>query len=125
MHQEIPRAGAAASEVSKGGVRYLTTTLALELAEKNINVNKLAPGMGLTPMNQQAIDDPQARQKQVQSIPMKRAARPEEIAHAAVFPASEKARYIHRTTIIVDGALTEPVPPGSGLSLVRDSATER
>jgi glucose 1-dehydrogenase len=42
----------------------------------------------------------------VQSIPMKRAARPEEIAHVAVFLASEQARYIHGATIMVDGALT-------------------
>lgn len=105
VHQEIPRAGASAYDSSKGGLRNLTTTLALELAEKNINVNNIAPGMVLTPMNQQAIDDPKVLQEQVQSIPMKRAARPEEIAYAAVFLASEQARYIHGTTIVVDGAL--------------------
>ncbi len=77
----------------------------MELAEKNINVNNIAPGMVLTPMNQQAIDDPEMRKKQVQSIPMKRAAQPEEIADAAVFLASENARYIHGTTLVVDGAL--------------------
>jgi glucose 1-dehydrogenase len=105
VHQEIPRAGAAGYDVSKGGLRNLTTTLALELAEKNINVNNIAPGMVLTPMNQEAKDDPEVLKKQVQSIPMKRAAEPEEIAHVAVFLASEKARYIHGTTIVVDGAL--------------------
>jgi glucose 1-dehydrogenase len=105
VHQEIPRAGAAGYDVSKGGLRNLTTTLALELAEKNINVNNIAPGMVLTPMNQEAKDDPEVRKKQVQSIPMKRAAQPEEIAYVAVFLASEKARYIHGTTIVVDGAL--------------------
>jgi glucose 1-dehydrogenase len=105
VHQEIPRAGASAYDASKGGLRNLTTTLALELAEKNINVNNIAPGMVLTPMNQQAIDDPQVRKQQVQSIPMKRAAKPEEIAHVAVFLASPQARYVHGTTIVVDGAL--------------------
>lgn len=105
VHQEIPRAGAAGYDASKGGLRNLTTTLALELAEKNINVNNIAPGMVLTPMNQSALDDPQVLKKQVQSIPMKRAAQPEEIAHVAVFLASEQARYIHGTTIVVDGAL--------------------
>ena len=88
-----------------GGLVHLTTTLALELAEKNINVNNIAPGMVLTPMNQSAIDDAKVREQQVQSIPMKRAAAPEEIGHVAVFLASERARYIHGTTIIVDGAL--------------------
>lgn len=105
VHQEIPRAGGAAYDASKGGLRNLTRTLALELAEKNINVNNIAPGMVLTPMNQQAIDDRAAHDRQVQSIPMKRAGQPEEIAHAAVFLASDKARYIHGTTIVIDGAL--------------------
>lgn len=105
VHQEIPRAGASAYDAAKGGLRNLTTTLALELAEKNINVNNIAPGMVLTPMNQAAVDDPKVLQQQVQSIPMKRAARPEEIGHVAVFLASEQARYIHGTTIVVDGAL--------------------
>lgn len=105
VHQEIPRAGASAYDASKGGLRNLTTTLALELAEKNINVNNIAPGMVLTPMNQRAIDDPETLKQQVQAIPMKRAARPEEIAHVAVFLASDEARYIHGATIVVDGAL--------------------
>ncbi len=56
-------------------------------------------------MNQEAIDDPGVRKQQVQSIPMKRAAEPREIARVAVFLASEDARYIHGTTLVVDGAL--------------------
>ena len=105
VHQEIPRAGASAYDASKGGLRNLTTTLALELSEQNINVNNIAPGMVLTPMNQSAVNDPEVQRQQVQSIPMKRAAKPEEIAHVAVFLASEQARYIQGTTIVVDGAL--------------------
>jgi len=105
VHQEIPRAGASGYDAAKGGLRNLTATLALELAQSNINVNNIAPGMVLTPMNQSAVDDPKVRAQQVQSIPMKRAAKPEEIAHVAVFLASEQARYIHGTTVVVDGAL--------------------
>lgn len=107
VHQEIPRAGAADYDVAKGGLRNLTRTLALELAEKNINVNNIAPGMVLTPFNQKAKDDPEVREKQVQSIPMKRAAEPEEIADVAVFLASKEARYIHGTSIVVDGGLMQ------------------
>jgi glucose 1-dehydrogenase len=107
VHQEIPRAGASGYDASKGGLMNLTRTLALELAEDNINVNSLAPGMVLTPFNQEAIDDPKAREEQVQSIPMKRAAEPEEIANVAVFLASDHARYIHGTTIVVDGGLMQ------------------
>jgi glucose 1-dehydrogenase len=105
VHQEIPMPGAAAYDASKGGLRNLTTTLALEVAENNINVNNIAPGMILTPMNQAAIDDPQVRANKVRHIPMKRAATPDEVAHVAVFLASPQARYIHGTTIFVDGGL--------------------
>lgn len=52
IHQGAPRAGALDYDVTKGGLRNLTTTLALEVAEKNINVNAIAPGMVLTPFNQ-------------------------------------------------------------------------
>jgi glucose 1-dehydrogenase len=105
VHQEIPMPGAAGYDAAKGGLRNLTTTLALEIAERNINVNNLAPGMVLTPMNQKAMDDPEARKRQEQAIPMKRAAQPEEIAQVALFLASGEARYIHGATIVVDGGL--------------------
>lgn len=107
VHEEIPRAGAAGYDASKGGLRNLTRTLALELAEQDINVNNIAPGMVLTPMNQQAIDDPNARREQTASIPMKRAAQPGEIARAAVFLASSDARYIHGTSLVIDGGLMQ------------------
>ncbi|MDB5772283.1 MAG: family oxidoreductase [Burkholderia sp.] len=106
VHQDIPMPGAAPYDAAKGGLRNLTTTLALEYADKNINVNNIAPGMVLTPMNQGAIDHPELLRKKVQAIPMKRAAQPEEIAYVALFLASEQARYIQGATIVVDGALT-------------------
>lgn len=105
VHQEIPRAGAAAYDASKGGLRNLTTTLALELGDQDINVNNIAPGMILTPMNQEALDDPELLKKREASIPLKRAGQPEDIAHAAVFLASPQARYVHGATLVVDGAL--------------------
>lgn len=106
VHQEIPRAGAAEYDASKGGLKNLTTTLALELAPLKINVNNLAPGMVLTPMNQEAMDDPKVLEEQVQSIPWKRAAEPEEVARLATYLASEDADYITGTTFTIDGGLT-------------------
>lgn len=105
IHEDVPRAGAADYDVAKGGLRGLTRTLALELAEENVHANSIAPGMVLTPFNQPAIDDPELREKQEQSIPVKRAAQPEEIAPAAVFLASPEADYIQGETLTVDGAL--------------------
>ncbi len=105
IHDEVPRAGASAYDVSKGGLRNLTRTLALELATENVHANNIAPGMVLTPFNEEAKQDPEARRKQEESIPVKRAAEPEEIAPAAVFLASSDADYIQGETITVDGAL--------------------
>lgn len=105
VHQEIPRVGSAGYDVAKGGLRNLTRTLALELAPDHINANNIAPGMVLTPFNQNAIDDPQYREQQVQSIPWKRAAEPWEIAHLAVYLASEDADYATGQTFTLDGGL--------------------
>lgn len=107
VHDEIPRAGAAEYCASKGGLQNLTRSLALELAPDRINVNNLGPGMVLTPMNQEALEDPEVREEQVQSIPWKRAAKPEEIARLAVFLASDDADYVSGSTYYMDGALMQ------------------
>lgn len=107
VHDEIPRAGAAEYCASKGGLQNLSRTLSLELAPDHINVNNIGPGMVLTPMNQEALDDPKVREEQVQSIPWKRAAQPEEIAKLAVFLASDDAAYVSGSTYYMDGALMQ------------------
>lgn len=106
VHQEIPSAGGAAYDASKGGLGNLTTTLALELAPLKINVNNLAPGMILTPMNQEAIDDPRKLTAQVENIPWKRAGEPEEVAKLALYLASADADYVTGATFVIDGGLS-------------------
>lgn len=106
VHEEIPMPGAGAYDAAKGGLRNLTRTLAIELKDRPVRVNNIAPGMVLTPMNQAARDNPQVRAEQSAIIPMRRPASPEEIASVAVFLASKDASYIQGTTIFVDGGLT-------------------
>jgi glucose 1-dehydrogenase len=105
VHADNPNPGGSDYDCSKGAIRMLTRTLALELAQHNINVNSLAPGMVLTPFNQPAIDDPKLLEEQVQSIPMKRAAQPAEIAKLAVFLASSDADYVTGASYVMDGGL--------------------
>lgn len=109
VQEQIAYAGSAAYDSAKGGLRNLTRTLALELAELDINVVNIAPGMVLTPMNQEALEDPRVRERQVQSIPVKRAAEPWEIAQAAVYVASRAGWYVHGASIFIDGGLTQNV----------------
>ncbi|MHA6278870.1 SDR family NAD(P)-dependent oxidoreductase [Salinimicrobium sp. CAU 1759] len=113
VHEEIPAPGTAEYCASKGAVRNFTRVLALELAEEGINVNNIAPGMILTPMNQEAIDDNSARKEQVQHIPMKRAGRPEEIAKLAVFLASADSDYVTGSTYVMDGGLMQQMGQGA------------
>ncbi|CAN5164762.1 hypothetical protein BH20ACT22_BH20ACT22_05950 [soil metagenome] len=69
VHQEIPNAGGADYDCSKGALSNLTSTLALELAPHGINVNNLGPGMILTPFNQGAIDNPDVLEEQSSEHP--------------------------------------------------------
>ncbi len=113
VHQEIPNAGGADYDCSKGALRNLTHTLALELAPLRINVNNLGPGMVLTPFNQPAIDDPELLDEQVQSIPFKRAAKPAEIARLALFLASSDSDYVTGSTYFMDGGLMRNLGQGA------------
>ena len=113
VHQEIPNAGGADYDCSKGALRNLTKTLALELAPLKINVNNLGPGMVLTPFNQAAIDDPKLLHEQVQSIPWKRAAEPAEIGRLAVFLASADSDYVTGSTYFMDGGLMQNLGQGA------------
>ena len=106
VHEDIPRAGAAGYCATKGALRNLTRCLTLELAGDRINVNNIAPGMVATPMNQPALDDPEVMEQQVQSIPLKRAAEPWEIAKLALYLASEDANYASGQTFTLDGGLS-------------------
>ena len=113
VHEEIPRSGAVDYDSSKGALRNLTRTLALELAEQGVNVNNLAPGMVLTPMNQEAIDDPAKLAEDVKSIPMRRAAQPQEVAELAVYLASKDADYVTGATFVIDGGLSMNLGQGA------------
>ena len=110
VHEEACRAGAGPYDVSKAGLRNLTRTQAIELAEYGITVNDIAPGMILTPMNQKAIDNPELRHEREAQIPLLRAGVPADIANMALFLASDAASYCTGSTFFVDGGwmLTQP-----------------
>ncbi len=87
---------------SKGGIIELTREMALELAP-NITVNAIGPGVIETDMTKDLLADKNARENFLQSIPLGRVGKPEDIAAVAVFLASSGADYITGQTIYVDG----------------------
>ncbi len=106
IHQDAVRAGAADYDAAKGGLKNLTETLALENAALGINVNAIAPGMILTPMNERAVEDPVYRRKLEANIPWQRTGKPEEVAAAVAFLLSDAADYITGATLVMDGGLS-------------------
>jgi glucose 1-dehydrogenase len=106
VHESIPQPDSAPYAASKGGMEMLTKNTAMEVADKGIRVNGIAPGAIATDMNKDLLEDEQKKREKEQSIPLKRIGQPEEIAKVALFLASEDASYITGTTIYADGGLT-------------------
>ncbi len=95
---------------AKGGVINLTRSMGVELAPKKINVNAIAPGLTLNSNpNINFTPDPKMSARlsvTLQRIPAGRPARPEEIAYAAVYLASDESDFLVGTTLFVDGGET-------------------
>ena len=91
---------------SKGGVVQFTKTLAVDAARKNIRVNCLCPGFIETNMTRGLTADPAARARIESLHPMGRMGRPEEVARAALYLASDDAKYVTGAALAVDGGYT-------------------
>jgi NAD(P)-dependent dehydrogenase (short-subunit alcohol dehydrogenase family) len=88
---------------SKGAVRIMTKSAAVQYAGDGIRVNSVHPGM-LPPMrSSKGSADPAWRERMIRAVPMKREGRVEEVAYAVLFLASDEASYITGTELVVDG----------------------
>lgn len=106
VHQQIPWPTFAHYAASKGGTKMFTETVALEYADQGIRVNNIAPGAIDTPINAAKFADPQQKAQTEAMIPMGEIGKPEYIADAAAFLASEQSRYMTGTTLFVDGGMS-------------------
>ena len=92
-----------AYNASKGAVRLMTKSVAVQYAKDGIRVNSVHPGI-MPPMRTSKMSaDPAWREKSLRAVPMKREGRVEEVAYAVLFLASDEASYITGTELVVDG----------------------
>ena len=92
-----------AYNASKGAVRIMTKSAAVQYARDAIRVNSVHPGMMPPMRTSKTSADPEWRDKMIRAVPMKREGRVEEVAHAVLFLASDEASYITGTELVVDG----------------------
>jgi NAD(P)-dependent dehydrogenase (short-subunit alcohol dehydrogenase family) len=91
---------------SKGAVRLMTKSAAVQYAKLGIRVNSVHPGM-MPPMRTSvASADPERRRQRLSLIPLGRPGEREEVAYAVLFLASDEASYITGTELVVDGGFT-------------------
>lgn len=100
----VGQAATAAYTAAKAGVLNLTKTLAVEYAKENIRVNSVSPGYIDTPLLSQL--DENMKNHLISLHPLGRLGRPEEIAKAVVFLASDDASFVTGTDLLVDGGYT-------------------
>jgi glucose 1-dehydrogenase len=106
VHEVIPWAGHVNYAASKGGLQMLIRSVAQEVAADGIRVNAIAPGAIRTPINKEAWDSEEALKKLLRLIPYGRIGEPEDVAHAALWLASDAADYVTGTTLFVDGGMS-------------------
>ncbi len=101
--------GLAAYNASKGGVVLLTKNTAMDYGQKNIRANCICPGFIATPMVEAIMSMPGAEEVNrsiLDLCPAGRLGKPEEVAHCAVFLASDESSYINGHALVVDGGMS-------------------
>ena len=99
----IASQGQSAYQASKHALQGLTKAAALEYAQRGIRVNSICPGPVRTPMVERWFAMPGVQEKILGSIPMGRIAEPDEIAQAVIYLASDDARFVTGSSLVLDG----------------------
>jgi glucose 1-dehydrogenase len=105
IHEDLPMPTNAPYCASKGGLRMLMRTIAVELAPHQITVNNIGPGAIYTPIDKDVESDTKLNDQILAEIPMRRWGKPEEVAQLAIFLASDDAAYITGSTHFIDGGM--------------------
>ncbi|MGB2627592.1 MAG: SDR family oxidoreductase [Candidatus Acidiferrum sp.] len=105
IHEDLPMPTNAPYCATKGGLRMLMRTIAVELAAHHITVNNIGPGAIYTPIDKDVESDTKLNDRILAEIPMGRWGKPEEVAHLAVYLASDDAAYVTGSTHFIDGGM--------------------
>jgi NAD(P)-dependent dehydrogenase (short-subunit alcohol dehydrogenase family) len=108
IHGTVPSYGNSVYCAAKAGLELFTRTLAIELGPAGVRVNALAPGTIETDMNREILDEI-GRENFAEWIPLGFVGSTGDIAHAAVFLASDASRYVTGATLVVDGGYSHHV----------------
>lgn len=103
----VGSSGEAVYSAAKGGIIAFTKAAAREMARHGVRVNCVCPGPTDTALfASMGGDDPKLREALIRAVPMRRLARPEDVANAVAFYASDDASFITGQTVSVSGGLT-------------------
>lgn len=102
-----PQGTSGAYSVSKAGVLMLSKQLAFELGPQGIRSNTVSPGLVRTPLTEAYYLVGDVAQRRDQAIPIRRVAKPDDIADVVTFLASDRARYVTGADIVADGGFTQ------------------
>ena len=91
---------------SKGAVRLLTKTTALQYARERIRANSVHPGPIVTPMTERRRADPATYQRMLSRIPLGRYGEAEEVAYAVLYLASDESAFVTGSELVIDGGWT-------------------
>ncbi|WP_044640582.1 SDR family oxidoreductase [Risungbinella massiliensis] len=106
VHERIPWPYFVHYAASKGGMKLMTQTLAMEYAPKGIRINNIGPGAINTPINAEKFADPKTKREVEKMIPLGYIGKPEEIANVAAWLASSESSYVTGITLFADGGMT-------------------
>ncbi len=102
----VGSAGSSAYHASKGAVRLLTKSTAIQYASEGIRANSVHPGIIETAMTEATLADPERSQSWMAGTPLGRRGVPEDVAYGVLFLASEESSFMTGSELVIDGGWT-------------------
>ena len=106
VHEDLGMPGNSPYCASKGGMRMMMRTIAVELAKYKITVNDVCPGAIATPINRKTLETPELLARLEAEIPLGYVGTPEAVAGLVSYLASPEASYVTGSSYVVDGGLS-------------------